>query len=161
RRSPQPKADATLGQGWRCRCGCHAIGHFGESACALRSVRAVILIRPAWFLLVAGILMLAVSACAFGSEFPPPPPYPPCVLPVTVSSDGRIITVRAAKPCGHRPRLIARSCPRRVTLRLANRDVTDCHVEAAGVIAVSVMLPSPLGTRSLVQATTGKPIKYQ
>jgi hypothetical protein len=105
--------------------------------------------------------MLAVSACAIGSEFPPPPRYPPVVLPVTVSSDGRVITVRAAKPCGHRPLLIARSYPRRVTLRLVNRGVSDCHVKAVGVIAVSVTLPSPLGTRSLVQATTGKPIKYQ
>jgi hypothetical protein len=46
-----------------------------------------------------------------------------------------------AKPCGHRPLLIARSLPRRVTLRLVNRDISNCHVEAVGVITVSVMLP--------------------
>jgi hypothetical protein len=106
--------------------------------------------------------MLAVSACGgYGAGFPVPPRNPPVVSPVTISPDGRVITVRAAKPCGHRPLLIARSYPRRVTLRLVNRDVSNCHVEAVGVIAVSVTLSSPLGTRRLVQATTGGPIRYQ
>jgi hypothetical protein len=82
------------------------------------------------------------------------------VLPVTVSPDGRVITVRAAKPCGHRPLLITRSYPHRVTLHLVNRHISDCHVEAVGVISISVTLPSPLGTRRLVDATNGKRIKY-
>ena len=68
--------------------------------------------------------------------------------------------MRAAKPCGHRPLLIARSYPHRVTLHLVNRGTDDCHVEAVGVISVSVTLPSPLRTRQLVQALNGKPIKY-
>ncbi len=68
--------------------------------------------------------------------------------------------MRAGKPCGHRPLLIARSYPHRVTLRLVNRDISNCHVEAMGVVAVSVMLLQPLGTRELVQALNGKPIKH-
>jgi hypothetical protein len=59
-----------------------------------------------------------------------------------------------------RPLLIARSYRDRVTLRLVNRHISNCHVEAVGVISVSVTLPHPLGTRDLVQALTGKPIKY-
>ena len=109
--------------------------------------------------LVVGVIMLAVSACS--ENFPAPPPNPPIVLPVTVSADGRVITVRAAKPCGHRPLLIARSYPQRVTLRLVNRHTGDCHVEAVGVISISVTLPTSLGARHLVQATTGKRIRYR
>jgi hypothetical protein len=123
----------------------------------------VIILRSTWIPLVAGVLMLAVSACgAYGPPgFLPPPPRNPLVRsPVTISPDGRVITVRAAKPCGHRPLLIARSYPHRVTLRLVNPD-TNCHEELVGLIAVSVMLPSPLGSRHLVQALTGTPIKYQ
>jgi hypothetical protein len=77
-----------------------------------------------------------------------------------INPDGRVITVRAAKPCGHRPLLIARSYPHRVTLRLVNRDISNCHVEAVGVVNVSVTLTRPLGTRQLVQALNGKPIRY-
>jgi hypothetical protein len=96
-----------------------------------------------------------------GSKEPPAPPRNArIVLPVKVSPDGRVITVRAAKPCGHRPLLIARSYPHRVTLRLVNRHTSDCHVEAVGVTSVSVTLPHPLGARHLVQALNGKPIKY-
>jgi len=108
---------------------------------------------------VLGILMFAVSACGF-KEFPAPPRNPHIVLPVAVSPDGRVITVRAAKPCGHRPLLITRSYPHRVTRHLVNRHISDCHVEAVGVISISVTLPSPLGTRRLVDATNGKRIKY-
>jgi len=112
--------------------------------------------------LVVGVLVLAVSACGGGAtNSPAPPRNAPVVLPVMISSDGRVITVRAAKPCGHRPLLIARSYRHRVTLRLVNRDIGKCHVEAVGVISVSVTLPHPLGTRQLVQALTGKPIRYQ
>jgi len=103
--------------------------------------------------------MLAVSACGY-QEFPAPPRNAPVVLPVTVSPDGRVITVRAAKPCGHRPLLLTRSFPHRVTLHLVNRHVSDCHVEAVGVISISVTLPSPLGTRRLVDVTNGKRIRY-
>jgi hypothetical protein len=147
-----------------CTAGCHAVGHSGESACALRQCftvricKAVIILRS--ISLAAGVLVLAVSACGFPQEFPAPPRNAPVVLPVKISPDGRIITVRAAEPCGHRPLLIARSYPHRVTLRLVNRDISSCHVEAVGVISVSVTLPHPLGTRQLVQALTGKPIKY-
>lgn len=130
-------------------------------AVSIREV--VIILRPIQILPLA-VLMVAVSSCGVmdgDSGFPPPPRNPPVGAPVTISPDGRVITVRAAKPCGHRPLLIARPYPHLVTLRLVNRDVGNCHVEAVPVISVSVTLPSPLGTRSLVQATTGKPIRYQ
>lgn len=111
--------------------------------------------------LAAGTLVLAVSACGgSGSEFPAPPRNAPIVLPVMISPNGRVITVRAAEPCGHRPLLVARSYPHRVTLRLLNRHTSNCHVEAVGVISVSVTLPRPLGNRQLRQALNGKPIKY-
>ncbi|HEX2322154.1 MAG TPA: hypothetical protein VHJ18_24500 [Streptosporangiaceae bacterium] len=111
-------------------------------------------------LLIAGLLMIAVPACDVSEQFSAPPRNQAIVLPVMVSPDGRVITVRAAKPCGHRPLLITRSYPRRVTLQLVNRHFSDCHVEAYGVISVSVTLPSPLGTRRLVDATNGKRINY-
>jgi hypothetical protein len=50
--------------------------------------------------------------------------------------------------------------PHRVTLHLVNRGIGKCHAEAVVVIRVSVTLPSPLGTRRLVQALNGEPIKY-
>lgn len=116
--------------------------------------------RSIWTPLAAGVLLLAASACEVSNEFPAPPRNAPIVLPVMVSAGGRVITVRAAKPCGHRPLLLARSYRHRVTLRLVNRHTSNCHVEAVGVTSVSVTLPQPLGTRQLVQALNGKPIKY-
>jgi hypothetical protein len=109
---------------------------------------------------VLGILMFAVSACGF-KEFPAPPRNPHIVLPVAVSPDGRVITVRAAKPCGHRPLLVSRSYAHRVTLHLVNRHISNCHVEAVGEIRISVRLPSPLRARRLMDATNGKRIKYR
>lgn len=109
--------------------------------------------------LAAGSLVLAVSACG-NMDLPAPARNPPIVLPVMINQNGRVITVRAAKPCGHRPALVARQYPHRVTLRLVNRDVSNCHVEAAGVTSVSVTLARPLGNRQLIQALNGKPIKY-
>jgi hypothetical protein len=111
--------------------------------------------------LAAGVVVLSVAACrGYGPDFPAPPRNAPIVSPVKVRADGRVITVRAAKPCGHRPLLLARSYPHRVTLRLVNRDVSSCHAEAAGVISISVTLPHPLGDRPLAQALNGKPIRY-
>jgi hypothetical protein len=68
-----------------------------------------------------------------------------------------VITVRSMR--GHRPHLIARSYPHRVTLRLVNPDI-DCHAEVFPVVNVRAMLPQPLGARELVHATTGKPVRY-
>jgi len=111
-------------------------------------------------LIAAGILPLAVVACGGnGADFPPPPRNPPVVSPVTLSQHGRVITVRADLACGHRPLLIARSYPHRVTLRLVNPD-TNCHAEAIKLVDVSVTLSAALGARHLAQAPTGKPIKY-
>lgn len=112
--------------------------------------------------MAAGVVALTISSCGGnGTEFPAPPRNAPIVLPVVVSRNGRVITVRAAKPCGHRPLLLARSFPDRVTLRLVNRGVSNCHVEAVGVISVTATLARPLGNRPLVQALNGKPIRYR
>lgn len=109
---------------------------------------------------VAAVLMLTGSSCGgHGADFPPPPRTAPVASPVTLSSDGRVITARGVIACGHRPLLIARSYPNRVTLTWVNPG-TACDAEAIMPITVSVSLPSPLGTRQLVQASTGKPIRY-
>jgi len=120
----------------------------------------MITMRSARLPMVAVVLMLAVSACgSHGAGFPPPPRTAPVASPVTLSSDGRVITARGVIACGHRPLLIARSHPNRVTLTWVNPG-THCDAEAIKPIAVSVSLPSALGTRQLVQASTGKPIRY-
>jgi hypothetical protein len=109
-------------------------------------------------LLIAGLLLLVVSACGI-NEISAPPRYSSISMVVRVSHDGQVITVRAVKACGHRPHLIARSYSHRVTLRLVNPDI-DCHAELFPVANVSVTLPSPLGTRRLVDATNGKRVNY-
>ena len=113
--------------------------------------------------MVAAALMLAVSACGVlaghGADFPSPPRTAPVASSVTLSSDRRVITAQGVIACGHRPLLIARPYPNRVTLTWVNPD-THCHAEAIGQVTISVLLPSPLGTRQLVQPSTGKPIRY-
>jgi hypothetical protein len=133
----------------------------GNTVCLILVVcirEVVIILRSMRIPLVAGVLMVACSACG-GMDFPEPPRNLPVASPVIIRPDGRVITVRAARACGHRPQLIARSFPHRVTLRLVNPD-TNCHAEAIQAISVSVTLPHPLGTRQLVQASTGKQIRY-
>jgi hypothetical protein len=120
----------------------------------------VIIIRSIRIPMVAAALILAVSACGgHGADFPPPPRTTPVASPVALSSDGRVITAHGVIACGHRPLLIARSYPNRVTLTWVNPD-THCHAEAIKRVTISVSLPFPLGTRQLVQASTGKPIRY-
>jgi hypothetical protein len=110
--------------------------------------------------MVAGALVLAVSACGGTvTGFPPPPRTVAVDSPVTLSADGRVITARGVIACGHRPLLIARSHPSRVTLTWVNPD-THCQAEAIQPVTVSVSLPSPLGTRQLLQASTGQLIRY-
>jgi hypothetical protein len=120
----------------------------------------VIIMRSTRIPMVAAALMFAVSACGgHGADFPSPPRTAPVASPVTLSSDGRAITAQGVIACGHRPLLIARSYPNRVTLTWVNPD-TDCRAEAIKQVTISVSLPSRLGTRQLVQASTGKPIRY-
>ena len=108
----------------------------------------------------AAAVILAASVCGNNnSGFPPPPRNPPVVSPVLLSQDGRIITVRASRACGHRPLLIARSYPHQVTLLLVNPDIS-CNAEAISVISVSVTLPAPLGNRRLVRAHGGQLVRY-
>ncbi len=117
--------------------------------------------KPATAFLIAA---LAVTGCSTfpdrGADFPPPPRYAPVSSPVTVSANGRVITARGVIACGHRPLLVARSHPDRVTLTWVNPD-TNCNAEAIKPVTVSVSLAAPLGSRKLVQASTGKPIRYR
>ncbi|MHB1431710.1 MAG: hypothetical protein ACYCVZ_06310 [Streptosporangiaceae bacterium] len=76
-----------------------------------------------------------------------------------MSANGRIITATGAIACGHRPILVARAYPGRVTLKWVNPD-TKCNAEAIVPVTVSVTLASPLGYRKLVQASDGAPIPY-
>ena len=110
--------------------------------------------------MAAALVILTASACGNdNSGFPPPPRNPPVASSVLLSQDGRIMTVRAPKACGHRPLLIARSYPHQVTLLLVNPDIS-CNAAAITVTSVSVTLPTPLGNRRLVQAHGGQPVRY-
>ena len=108
------------------------------------------------------MVVLAVSGCGggFGSGFLPPPRKMPVSSPVTLSRDGRVVTARGVIACGHRPLLVARTYPNRVTLTWVNPD-TNCNAEAIKQVVVSVTLSSPLGARKLVQASTGERIRYR
>ena len=110
------------------------------------------------------IAALTATGCSTspgrGADFPPPPHYAPVSQPVTVSANGRVITARGVIACGHRPLLIVRSHPDRVTLTWVNPD-TNCNAEATKAVTVSVSLAAPLGSRKLVQALTGKPVRYR
>jgi hypothetical protein len=79
---------------------------------------------------------------------------------VFVSDHGRVISARGVVACGHQPLLVAHSYPHRVTLTWINTD-TSCNAEAIQPVWVSTTLPKPLGARSLVQASSGKPIAYR
>jgi hypothetical protein len=120
----------------------------------------VVSVQLAQIATATAALILTASACSnYNNGFPPPPRNPPVVSPALLSQDGRVITVRAARACGHRPRLIARSYQRRVTLLLINPDIS-CNAEAIAVVSVSVTLAAPLGNRRLAQAHGGQPIRY-
>lgn len=60
--------------------------------------------------------------------------------------------------CGHDPRLVARSYPRKVTLTWVSPDTT-CNAEVIRFAVVSVRLPAPLGNRALVQASGGGAVR--
>ena len=126
-------------------------------------MRVVIILRSTRSPVAVGVLMFAIAACGTGYggvDWPVPPRTEPVGSAVTISRDGRVITAEAMKICGHRPLLIARSYAHKVTLRLVNPD-RSCRARPIPRIAVSVALPSPLGKRHLVQALTGKPIRYR
>jgi hypothetical protein len=61
--------------------------------------------------------------------------------------------------CGHLPLLVARSYPRKVTLKWVNPD-TNCNAEAVRAVPVRIRLTAPLGNRALVQAVSGGPVRY-
>jgi hypothetical protein len=106
-------------------------------------------------------LAVVIEGCGGTNPgFPPPPPTAPVNSLVLISANGRVLTARGAMACGHRPRLVARSYPDRVTLILINPD-TSCNAEAIKQVAVSTSLPTPLGARALVQASTGARIRYR
>jgi hypothetical protein len=64
-----------------------------------------------------GLMAAGCGVLGSGSGFPNPPPQSP-VATVLVSADGRVITGVGGMACGHDPRLVARSYPRKVTLLL-------------------------------------------
>jgi hypothetical protein len=106
-------------------------------------------------------LTVGVGGCA---SAPPAFPHPPRTLPVNslvlISANGRVLTARGAIACGRRPVLVAHSFPDRVTLTWINPD-TSCNAEAIRPVTVSTTLPVPLGSRALVQASTGARIRYR
>jgi len=110
-----------------------------------------------------GVALAAATAagCAApgGSLWPSPPRTSQVSGHVLVSGDGRVITGVGPRACGHAPRLVARSYPRQVTLTWVNPD-TNCHAEMLGTAAGRARLPTPLGTRALVQAASGAPVSY-
>jgi len=110
---------------------------------------------------VALAVAATVAGCATpaGSLWPSPPRTSPVSGPVLVSADGRVITGIGPMACGHAPRLVARSYPRKVTLTWINPD-TNCHAEMLGSASGRARLPAPLGTRALVQAASGEPVSY-
>jgi hypothetical protein len=102
--------------------------------------------------------LMAAGCAGSGANFPNPPGLTP-VTQVLVSADGRVVTGRGPVACGHGPRLVARSYPRKVTLTWVSPD-TSCHAEVIRFAVVSVRLPTPLGNRALVQASGGGPVRY-
>lgn len=105
-------------------------------------------------------LVVAVSACGGNESWPHPPKTEPVDSLVLLSANGRVLTARGAMACGRRPLLVARSDSDRVTLTWVNPD-TSCNAEAIKQVIVSTTLPMPLGSRILVQAATGRKIRYQ
>jgi len=99
----------------------------------------------------------AVSPVGSGANFPNPPRLTP-VTQVVVSADGRVLTSRGPVACGHDPRLVARSYPRKVTLTWVSPD-TNCNAEVIRFAVVSVRLPARLGNRALVQASGGGAVR--
>jgi hypothetical protein len=128
-----------------------AVAQSAEVAPVLRSIRAGAL--------AAAVLLLLPACGATNADFPPPPRTAEITSAVTVSPDGKVITARGVIACGHRPVLVARSYPGRVTLEWVNPD-TSCNAEAIMAVFVIVRLSVPLGHRRLVQASTGTPIPY-
>ncbi len=117
--------------------------------------------RVRW--LGAGAVSLALMAAGCGvlgpgSGFPPPPRQAP-VTTVLVSADGWVITGVGGMACGHDPRLVARSYPRKVTLIWVNPD-TNCNGETLRSAVVRIRLAEALGNRQLVQAGDGGQIPY-
>ena len=117
--------------------------------------------RTCWHSGAVMALAATVVGCgSVGANFPSPPRVAPVSSQVLLSSNGRVITAKGVIACGHRPILVARSYPGRVTLMWFNPD-TDCHAEAIRAVWVRAVLPQPLGKRTLIQASTGKLISYR
>jgi hypothetical protein len=116
---------------------------------------------PSRLRVVALALAATAAGCATpaGSLWPSPSRTSPVSGPVLVSANGRVITGVGPKACGHAPRLVARSHPRKVTLAWVNPDA-NCHAEMLGTAPGRARLQTPLGSRALVQAATGAPVSY-
>jgi hypothetical protein len=106
----------------------------------------------------AALGLLAAGCFSFPPDFPHSPRRFP-VATVLVSANGRVITAVGGKACGHKPRLVARSHPDKVTQVWVNPDAT-CNAETARAVAVRIVLPEPLGNRPLAHASGSGRIPY-
>jgi len=105
-----------------------------------------------------GLMAAGCGALGSGSGFPSPPRQSP-VTTVLVSADGRVVTGVGGMACGHDPRLVARSYPRKVTLIWVNPD-TNCSGETLRSTVVRIRLLEPVGNRLLVHAAGSGRIPY-
>jgi hypothetical protein len=108
-------------------------------------------------IVVLGVAMMAAGCAA--PDWPHPARVYSVSAPVLVSRSGRVITGVGGMACGHRPLLVARSYPRKVTLKWVNPD-TNCNAEAVRAVPVRIRLTAPLGNRALVHAVSGGPVRY-
>jgi hypothetical protein len=110
-------------------------------------------LRRTCSLIGSAAVALAVGAAGCGGN--PAWPHPPRTAPVNslvlVSANGRVLTARGVIACGHRPLLVARSYPDRVTLTWINPD-TSCNAETIRPVTVSTSLPAPLGNQRWLAA---------
>ncbi|MGC0314785.1 hypothetical protein [Kitasatospora acidiphila] len=133
-------------------------------------------VRERRWLAAVGVIGLGVAACyVWGDDYPLP--YrtrdasvvnrialdDPSASGVIVDADDRTITLDVSwAGCDYKPDLVAQETAERVTLVLKRRDASGPGIgcEDGGVARLRTVLHHPLGTRSLVDAVTGKPVPH-
>ncbi|MQS15872.1 hypothetical protein F7Q99_27330 [Streptomyces kaniharaensis] len=132
--------------------------------------------RDKRWIAVLGLIGVGVSACyASGDDYPLP--YKrrdasvlgrialddPSTRNTTVAADDRTITIEVAwSGCDDKPDLVTRETANQVTLLLKRRDASGPGIgcEDGGIAQLKAVLHQPLGTRTLADAVTGKPVPY-
>ncbi|MDH6711464.1 hypothetical protein P3T27_008222 [Kitasatospora sp. MAA19] len=135
-------------------------------------------VRDKRWIVVVGLIGVGVSACyASGGESDYPLPYvrrdasvlgrielaDPSTRSTAVEADDRTITIEVDwSGCDYKPDLVARESADKVTLLLKRRDASgpDVGCEDGGIAQLKAVLHQPLGTRTLADAVTGKPVPY-